>query len=121
MKEGKNIKTWNAHALAVTLLSRCKERKQDSGHAGNDADHLQDGTFPLASVIAEKSAFVHHCATFVGYLKAVSVLLKVALLHKPGEHFIIMGWKYSASVENVPCDSPSGCIKERSYRHIQHI
>lgn len=85
-----------AQCLALSLLQECDYRQNKSGSPENNpADN--SGTFKtsppvLASILAEKSAFIDYSPSFVGYCKAVLVLVKAAFSHKKPKRFVVIGW-----------------------------
>lgn len=85
-----------AHCLAVSLLNECYYRENQACNPAdnprNYADMLQHAPSHLPAVLAEKAAFVDYRPSFVGYCKAILVLLKTALIHKKRNRFIVIGW-----------------------------
>lgn len=87
---------WNARCVSTTLLNECYYRENQPGNTtdnpSNYADMLQSAPSHLPAVLADKAAFVEYSPSFVGYCKAMLILLKAAFGHKEPKRFIVIGW-----------------------------
>lgn len=85
-----------AHLLSTTLATECHDRDDEAQHACDGSD---EGTIKLDAlhrVLASKSTVMKKRLTFVGYLKTVFILLKIALLHKMSHGKPPVIWLFTA-------------------------
>lgn len=88
-----DAKKWALHCLAVRLVQIVDASGADKQtHDAQDGSHeCPDEDAALATPVTAETATVYLDPTFKSYLMAIGRLLKQALLHKKGEHFILIG------------------------------
>lgn len=77
-----NKKTFHARLLATQLANECYQR---DNKAENTANGGYDGTIrqeTLSAALADKAAVMYQRLSLVGYLKLLTMLLKIALTNK---------------------------------------
>lgn len=85
-------KEYEAYSLAVYLANKCYHRDHKSEET---ADGCYDGAIKqdtLRSVLLSETSIIHESASFIGYCKAILVLIKTALSHKKRNRFVVIGW-----------------------------
>ena len=93
-KEQENIKTWQIYTLSIRVQGWLSQQRHNAGNGGNNAaDGTDVRTEPhktLTPDTASIPATVDEDTAPMGYLKAIAGLLKQALFHKKGEHFVLV-------------------------------
>ena len=88
MKNEKDYKKFLAHCWSASLAQQCHERDKQTENA---TDGSYDGAIKqstLSAVLSDKTALLAEKLSFIGYLKTISVLFKIAFLHKKRKGFV---------------------------------
>lgn len=90
--QSNELKRWQAQCLAASLAQQCRQRDEQSQHAGNGG---YDGTIKqrtLSAVLADKTALLNESLSLVGYLKTIFALFKIAFCRKKRQGFRNVVW-----------------------------
>ncbi|MBE6331670.1 MAG: hypothetical protein E7070_05140 [Bacteroidales bacterium] len=97
-KEEKNVKQqWARHCTCLILHTLLIAEREETRNGSDETAHggcpgkEEVAPFPAGSL--SKATFMLKDYSFASYLIAVWRLFKIALFHKGGEHFILVGYQ----------------------------